>query len=493
MSKTNIAENFVYNIIYQILSIIVPLITSPYLARILGVENIGINSWTYSIVFYFMILAVLGVNNYGNRTIASVRESKEKLSKSFCSIYVCQLFMSTIMVVFYILYVIFLAEKYKMIALLQVFFILANAVDITWFFYGIENFKVTVGRNILVKIGSLVFIFLFVKSPNDLWKYTLINSSSMFIGQLIIWPYILKEVKIKCPSFNEIKIHIKPILILFVPILAISIFANMDKYMIGIFSNITQSGYYENADKIIGIPKAFITALGTVMLPRTAYLIANGQEEKSKTYIGNTMLFTIITASAFVFGMAAVSDVFSIWFWGEEFKECGKLIAYMSPAIIFSVFGNVVRTQYLIPRSKDKEYTISLIIGAIVNFSINYFTIPKMGALGAVLGTLISEIIMTLLQSLFVIKELPIKTYIKDGFVFLIIGFAMFLEIILIKNIISGFKFKLIILIFLGASTYITLILLYFKLSTKDSIKEILFIIKSKLRANKLESERYQV
>lgn len=492
MSKTNIAKNFAYNIMYQILSIVVPLITSPYLARVLGVEKIGINSWTYSIVFYFMILSILGVSNYGNRTIASVRESKEKLSQSFCSIYVCQLFMSIIMVVFYIFYVAFFAEKYKIIALLQVFFILANTVDITWFFYGMENFKVTVRRNMLVKIGSLVFIFLCVKSPDDLWKYTLINSGSMFIGQLMIWPYILKEVKIKCPSLCEIKTHIKPIIILFVPILAISIFANMDKYMIGKFSDIVQSGYYENADKIIGIPKAVITALGTVMLPRTAYLIANGQEEKSEIYIENTMLFTIIMASAFVFGMAAVSDIFSVWFWGEEFEECGELISYMSPAIIFSVFGNVIRTQYLIPRSKDKEYTISLIIGAIINFLVNIFTIPKIGALGAVLGTVISEFIMTALQSLFVAKELPIKKYIKEGFIFIIIGFAMFLEIILIKNIILGFKFRLLILILVGASTYITLLLLYFKLSTKDSIIKIRIIIESKLSKNNLESERYQ-
>ena len=139
MSKPSIKKNFIYNIFYQVLAIIVPLITSPYLARVLGAEKIGINTWTYSVVFYFMIFATLGVNNYGNRSIAYIRDDKNELSRKFWSIYSCQAFASTMVIFIYIIYLVCFANKYKLIASLQIFYILGNAFDITWFFYGLEK------------------------------------------------------------------------------------------------------------------------------------------------------------------------------------------------------------------------------------------------------------------------------------------------------------------------------------------------------------------
>lgn len=471
--KSKIGINFVYNIAYQILAIIVPLITSPYLARTLGPKNIGINSWTYSIVFYFMIFAVLGVNNYGNRTIASNRQNKCVLSKCFFSIYCCQLFMSVIMTTMYILYLCYGDVKYKTIAILQIFYIIGNAFDITWFFYGLEEFKSITIRNSFVKIISLICIFIFVRNQTDLWKYTLIISGSSFLGQFAMWPILIRKTCYVHIEWNDIKKHIKPIIILFVPVLAISVFSNMDKYMIGKFSNVIQSGYYENADKIIGIPKAVITALGTVMLPRTAYLISNGEEKKSIHYIELTMLYTCILASAFVFGIMGVANVFSIVFWGENFKECGKLIRLMAPAILFSVFGNVIRTQFLIPRARDKEYTVSLVCGAVINFIINFLLIPQLGAKGAVIGTVVSEFIMTLVQALYVRKEISILLYIKNGCPFLIIGLIMYICIYFVQKLLNVSVKSLIILILLGTLIYCILSFLILKNSRNILYTEI--------------------
>lgn len=482
MGKPNIKKNFIYNIIYQILAIIIPLITSPYLSRVLGAEKIGINSWTYSVVFYFMIFAVLGVNNYGNRSIASARVDNKSLSATFWSIYVCQISTSILMIFLYIVYIIFFVKQYKLIAALQIFYIIGNAVDVTWFFYGMEEFRVTVTRNSLVKLAGLVLIFTLVKTPNDLWKYTFIVSGTAFLGNALLWPFVLKNVRLYIPQFSEIKQHIKPICVLFIPMLAISIFANMDKYMIGRMSNVIQSGYYENANKIIEIPKAVITALGTVMLPRTANLIASGQEEKSKEYIENTMVYTTVLGSAFVFGMAAVAKVFSVVFWGVEFEPCGQLIAVMSPAILFSVFGNVIRTQYLIPRSMDKEYTISLIIGAVTNFGINAVLIPHFGALGATVATVISEFIMTFFQTWFVRKKLNIKQYISDGKVFLIFGFSMFFVVSRMEHFLDHSIVTLLFMVFCGAVVYMAQIFIYFRFSRKKSIQRIWKMIMSRNR-----------
>ena len=472
MATISIKKNFAYNMLYQMLSIIVPLITSPYLARVLGADNIGIYSWTYSIVYYFMIFSTLGINNYGNRTIASSKAKQNDLSKVFSSIYICQFIMSLVMIILYIIYVILITHKYRTIAFIQGINIFSCMLDITWLFYGLENFKVTVVRNTVVKLLSLICIFAFVKNSSDLWIYTIIVAGAAVLGQLTMWPFVFKCIKITIPNIKEIIPHIKPIFILFIPVLAISVFTNMDKYMIGKLSNMAQNGYYENADKIIGVPKAIITALGVVMLPRTANLIAEGKEEKSKKYIEITVLYTMIFSSALVFGMAGVSDYFSVVFWGEEFAECGTLIAFMSPAIIFSVLGNIVRTQYLIPRSKDREYTLSLIAGAISNLVINASLIPRFGAMGAVAGTVIAEFLMSFLQAFYVRKSIHLIKYIENAWAFVLFGFIMFLTLKMLHLFVEPNIIGLLLLIAIGGCEYLILSCLYLNFSKKQYISD---------------------
>ena len=452
---SSIKKNFAYSTLYQVLIIIVPLVTSPYLARTLGAESIGINSWTHSIATYFQMLALLGIGNYGNRTIASVRADKEKRNVAFCGIYICQLVMSVLMIISYTFFVIYAIDNYRMIFFIQGLYILTSATDITWFFYGMEEFKTTVLKSTFARFLSLACIFIFVKCPDDLWKYALILSASSLLANILTWPQLLKHVRFSIPSIKNITHHIKPIIVLFAPVLAISVFTNMDRTMIGYLSSVAENGYYENTYKIIGVPKSIITALGTVMLPHTANLIASGKEEKSNEYIKTTILYTMIVSSPLVFGMAAVANVFSVVFWGEAFRTCGLLIACIAPSITFSVLGSVVRTQYLIPRSKDKEYIMSLIVGAIVNFNINMSLIPKLGAFGAVIGTVVAEFVMTFIQFYFVRKILNPIIYLCSGIPFYVIGLLMY---IVVKNMtwrMNESVYSLTIQIIIGALIYL--------------------------------------
>ena len=458
----SIKRNLFYTITYQMLIVLVPFITSPYLARTLGPEKIGIYSFTYSIAFYFMILAMLGINNYGNRSIAKVRENNKKLSKQFFSIYIIQCFMSILMLILYIIYSIFFVNEYTTIVIIQGIYILANALDITWFFHGLEDFDIVVIRNAIVKILTLILILTLVKCPNDLWIYTIIMAGSTFLGQIITWPLLFKKIDFVKPELDDIIPHIKPITILFIPVLATSVFSYMDKIMLGSISGMKETGFFENTDKIISIPKSIITALGTVMLPRTAYMIATGQEDKSKEYMENTMFYVLWISLAFTFGLAGISNVFAPVFWGEGFEKCGVLIAYMAPALIFSVFGNVIRTQFLIPRSMDKEYSWSLVLGAIVNFIVNLLLIPKLGGVGAVIGTLCAEISLCFYQTYSVRRYLNIKGYLKSGIIFLPISILMFLILKCIGNILLPNIITLIIQIIVGALIYLIFSIIYF-------------------------------
>lgn len=426
---SNPKKNFIYNVIYQILILIIPLITAPYLARVIGADGVGTYSYTYSIVYYFMLFTLLGVNNYGNRTIAKVRDSKEKRTKTFWEIYLLQLILGSIMLVAYNGYLFLFCKQYKLIAFIQSLFIVSAILDINWFFFGIEEFKKTITRNTIVKLGNLVLILLLVKSKNDLWKYTLIMSGTTCLGQLVLWNFIKKEVNFIKIKPNDVIKHIKPNLILFVPVIAVSLYKMMDKVMLGALSNVTEVGFYENAEKIVNIPMTFITALGTVMLPRMANIMANGKVDKVKEYISKSISFVMFMAFAMSFGLISIGRNFAPLYFGEEFAKSGTLIMMLALTLPFLAFANVLRTQYLIPKEKDNIYIISVSLGAITNLIMNSIFIPKFASIGACIGTISAEAIVMIYQTISVRKELPIGEHLKEIIPFLLKSFLMFLII----------------------------------------------------------------
>ncbi len=286
-------KNFIYNLAYQILVMVLPLITTPYIARVIGPEGVGVQSYTYSVANYFVLFAVLGINNHGNRSIAMVRNDKEKLSRTFSSIYSVQFIMSIIMIVLYLMYVLFFIKDNKIIYIIQSIYILSALLDINWFFFGMEQFKLTVVRNAIVKLASVGSIFIIVKSAEDLYLYSLILALGSLVSQIVLWMYLKKYIRLVKVTKEEIIPQIKPILILFIPAIAISIYKIMDKIMLGSMTNMIEVGLFENTEKIINIPLGVISALGTVMLPKMSNIYANGNEESGKKYIGLSINFKI--------------------------------------------------------------------------------------------------------------------------------------------------------------------------------------------------------
>ena len=423
---SSVKKNFIYNVVYQFLVFLIPLIASPFLARTLGADGIGVYSYTYSIVYYFMLLTLLGVNNYGNRTIAKVRDNKEKLSKTFWSIYAVQIIMGIIMLSLYLIYVIASGTEHRTVALIQSLFIVSAMLDINWLFFGLEEFKKTITRNSLIKICSVVLIFLFIRDSSDVWKYALIMSGMTCSSQLLLWGFARKRVGFVFVRLRDIKAHIKPNLALFIPVIAISIYKIMDKIMIGSMSTVSEVGYYENAEKITQVPLAFISALGTVMLPRMSNIIAKGDTEQAKKYISKSIEFATFLSLAMAAGLIAIGRNFAPLFFGDEFQKSGILIMLLSATIPFISFANVIRTQHLIPREKDKIYITSVVIGAITNLVMNFIFIPLYESIGACFGTIAAEFIVMAYQAFAIKEELPINQYIKRSLPFLIKAIIMF-------------------------------------------------------------------
>lgn len=450
----NIKKNIIYNVIYQVLILVIPLIMAPYLSRVIGANGVGIYSYTYSVVYYFMLLTMLGVNNYGNRSIAKVKDDKSKLSKTFWSIYLFQLLFGILMLIVYFTYILCFSQRYRIIFLLESLFILSSMLDINWLFFGLEEFKITIVRNSLVKILSVILIFCFVKSNEDVWKYVLIMSFTTFLSQIFLWGFVRKKVGFCKIKLNDILVHVKPNLILFIPVIAISLYKMMDKVMLGSLSDINEVGFYENAEKIVSIPITLISALGTVMLPRITNIITKGEEHKVKEYIHTSIIFIMFMAYAMTCGLIAVGYNFAPLYYGVEFKKTGLLIMILSLTLPFLSFANVIRTQYLIPKEKDKIYVISVSLGAITNLIMNFIFIPLYKSVGACIGTISAEVVVMVYQTFAVRNELPVTEYIKKTLPFFIKSLIMLLIIYTLNYLNINSIIILVLQISLGMIIY---------------------------------------
>lgn len=482
--KKSILKNYTYNLIYQILTIILPLITTPYISRVLGAEGIGIYSYTISIVTYFTLFGSLGIAMYAQREIAYVQDDEEKRSKIFWEVVILRGIILTIaMICFYFSF----ANKgqysiYYKILLLE---IVSTAVDISAFFQGMEEFKKIIKRNLIIKFISIISIFIFIKQATDIWKYLLIYVLSNLIGNLTLWLYLPKYIiKINIKKL-EFKKHLKSAIALFIPQIAVQLYTVLDKTMIGsIILDKAEVGYYEQSQKIVKIILTIVTSLGTVMLPRIANKFANGKNDEIKDSIMTSFRFVYFLSIPMVFGMISIAKYLVPCFLGEGFEKSIYIIYVISSIILWIGLSNVIGTQFLLPTKRQKQYTISVVIGAITNIILNSVLILKLGAIGAAIGTAISEIAVTATQLIFVRNEFDIKKVIGISKNNVISAVFMFIIILIVDKVsIVNFSilFTMIIEIGIGIIVYISSLIILKDEFVLDIIRRVKKIIGSKV------------
>lgn len=472
MKESKITTNFIYQSLYQVLIILIPIFTAPYISRVLGADGVGIYSYTYSIASYFALAAKLGIHVYGNRCIAFVRDDKEKLNQTFSDLLAIHILWGLVVLFAYGIHIITSDTKYKIIVIVQSIYVIAEIFEINWLFFGLEKFKITVTRNSIIKILSLLAIFLFVKTKNDVWKYCTIMAVGMGISELAVWIFVPRYVKIVKPNWKDAFSHIKPLIIFFIPSVAVSLYKVMDKIMLGNISGTTQVGFYENSEKIINMTLGIVTALGTVMMPRMTNLAAKGEAEQSRKVIDTSMSFILIVSIAMGFGIAGVSSIFAPVFFGDEFSSCDVLMMGLAISMPFTAFANVLRTQFLIPNKRDAIFLISVISGALANIVVNLIAIPKLGAKGAVIGTVIAEGTVCIIQAVYSRKELPIKHYFFRNIPYCFCGFIMFFITRQIGNIFGKSITTLIIQIITGICIYIGLCIIFMNITHDEMLEK---------------------
>ncbi|WP_349612472.1 polysaccharide biosynthesis C-terminal domain-containing protein [Lactiplantibacillus plantarum] len=449
-----ILRNYFYSALYQIFVLLVPLITIPYISRVLGPHGIGINTLTSSVTQYFVLFANLGLTMYGQREVAYYRQNRAKLSQTFWDIETLSILTTIFSLgMFYIF--LNINGQYREYYLAQTFLILASAADVSWVFMGLENFKVTVLRNFIFKIISIFFIFTFVNNKEDLLKYILIISVSSFLGNLSLWPYLKKYLdKFSLQDLGLVQ-HLKPAIALFIPQIAINIYAVLNKIMLGKMISVEASGFFDSSDKIVRMVLTILTALTTVMMPHVANAYMNGQKEKVDFYLKKSFNISLFIAIPMMFGLNAIAADFVPLFFGKQFLPVIRVISIEAIAIIPIACAGVLGVQYLIPLKRTRQYTRSIFIGAGMNVLINIPLIHYFSASGAAVATVISETCVTLAQLYFVNKDLQISGLFQDSVKISISGFIMFVIIKLFSFYFSVSITLLVIEVIVGVLVYL--------------------------------------
>lgn len=461
---SKLKKNLFYNIAYQLLNVALPLVTVPYIARSLGVESNGVYSYTYSIANYFMIFAMLGISNYGSRHIAKSRENTEKLKSDFSSIYLIQIILSLFCILSYAIYCMFIAS-YPATSWIEILFILSVLLDVSWLYFGLEEFRTTVLRNTIIKIISVILIFVFVKNSTDLNLYTAIMAGSTLISQFVLWVGIPKYTSFSIKHIDSKKLgtHFKGILILFIPVISYSIYKIMDKIMLGMLYSVDEVAFYEYSERIIGIPIGIITAIGTVMLPKISNLIGKSDNSVAKGYLYSSLQFICFLTIPCCFGLIATSPSITQILLGEAYARTGVITQFLAVTIPCIAWANVIRTQWLIPNEKDNIYINTTLIGALINFFINMLLIPSLGGIGASIGTIIAEFLIMFSQSFLSRKAVSLKRSIKRTVFYALTSIIMFITVYLIGVYIENTYIKLTIQIFVGVTIYCILNIKYIR------------------------------
>lgn len=466
IKKYSLKINFIFNFISQILVLIIPLITAPYLARILGAEVNGQISFSSSIVTYFILIASFGFATYGQREIAKYRDDVHQRTLICFEVVILRAIFTAISIA--ILLIITFAnvfdEKYKTFILIESINVLACAVDPTFFYSGVEDFKSTAIKAIVIKVIGIAFIFLFVKTADDAWLYVLFNCCASLIAYLFLWPKIIKTSdKFSLRELN-LKRHLWPAFLLFLPTLAVTIYNVIDKTMIGLLATNPdyENGCYEQATKITGMILILITIIHTIYIPRNTYCYANGDYDSLKHNLLFILNYVWLIGTPLICGVAVLAPSLCSWFLGDQYNKSALIMQILSVRYLCVGFGGLVGKAYFTSIGKEYYDTIATTLGAVIDVILNIFFIKMWGAVGASIATAICEFFVALFLLILAFKKkvITISEFFETGLKKIIATAIMFVPIFFMNQYFEYTIWTFLLITLVGCITYALSLLL---------------------------------
>ena len=428
MKIHSVKFNFIMNFIMSASSIVFPLITFPYISRVLMATGNGKVATASAVITYFNMFASLGIPTYGIRACAKVRDDKEKLSKTVQELLIINsitMFLSLIVFIFTVVLIPEFAAE-KNLYIINGIGMVLNVFAITWLYNALEQYAYITVINMIVKLVSLILMFMLVKQPEDYVIYggiTVFASSASYIFNFI---YATKFVSLKKSAPYDFRVHMKPILRFFAMSAATSVYTNLDVVMLRFMQGDTEVGYYNAAIKVKTILVTLITSLGTVLLPRLSYYIKKDKKDDFVVIAGlPLMIYFMLYAKESIQFLA-----------GDGYKGAVLPMIILMPTVLLIGLSNITGIQILTPQNMEQKVLNSIMCGAVVDFILNLILIPKMASSGAALATTIAELVVLIVQCVY-LKDI-LKDIVKNVN-------TIKISVAIILGIIVGIEVKLLL------------------------------------------------
>lgn len=497
MKKLNVKKNYFWSLLYTVSSVLIPLITTPFLARTLGAEAIGTNGYVSSVVSYFLIFCVLGTSVYGQRRIAYYSDNPEERSRAFYEVLLLRISTTVVSLLVYSVFYFYVFKADKDIFLIYFITFVNVIVDIGWYFQGMENFKSISIRNFIVRIVHTIFIFIVIRSPDQLWIYVLSSALCTVLGNALLWVTVSKSL-VKVDKIRPFK-NWKDVLMLFLPTIASQAYVLLDKSMIQWITNDkVQVGCYEESDKMVRLAMTLIESTSIVMLSKISNLFQTRELDKINGYFYRAIGFACFLAFPMMFGLVAVTNDLVLVFFGEEFVYAYKLLPMLSLIIPLSSLGYLIGFSYLVPIGKQRVYTLFVTIASIVNVGLNVAFIFWLGSVGAAVGSVIGELLLITLELIYCSKKrlFSVRTAFAKSWKYLLASAIMFGIVFPISFfLLNGQVWTLLVNIGIGVATYALILFLLrdeFYLQTAKTVLRKIFRKKTKEGSEAYGNEKEQ-
>ena len=456
--------NLIFNIIYQLVVVLAPLVVTPKISRVFGADYVGLRSYTYSIVYYFAIFGTLGLDMYGMREIARVRDDKDARSREFFSIWIlkgCFGLVSTIVYLFS--FILFNGDPFlKIIYLLWLIYLIRECINPAWYLQGLEKYKFLSVTNILSQIAYVVVVFLFVNQKSDLPLYILFYTSIPAAITLLTIVFVLFNVKFQRIKFSDCVKHIKPTFVYFVPTIATALYSMVDKTMLGLFDQSKiMTGYYEQAEKVVKVATALTSASFPIMRSRMSYSHENQDEEKYNSYCEKFISLSMCLCIPIMFGIIGIARDFVPVFFGDGYDEVTPLLYAFSAIVPCLTISGVLQAIYIFPLGKQGKMNIYYVIVLGSNLILNLCLIPFIGAIGAVIASIASEFLLAVILLIKSRTRVKIKLFVSKSIKYVLSSVVMGGVILAISFFVSlPLLYKVMLEILSGIITYFVVCLI---------------------------------
>lgn len=450
--SSNLKKNFAFSIGYQILIMFLPFVVTPYVSRVLTVDQLGTYNHANSIAYYFFLFSMLGVNSYGTREIAKANNNKLKLRETFWQIYYIQFFLGILAIILYMVFLNVL-NFINYLYYMQIIYLVSIIFDINWFAFGLEKFQSITIRNVLVKLLSIALIFTLVKGPDDMWIYSLIMTASITVSLLFIWPIVFRKIGFQMPDIKAMSKHFIPDLILVVPILSSSLFYYFDNFILGFYVDVKNVAYYTYANSLPNMLLGIMTGIISVLMSRMSILTVDARE-KSEELFSMAAKYTTILNIGLTLGAIGVAETFIRLYLGSKYVEALPIFYIMLATIPFNSFCALTRSAYMIPNKMDTQAMKSSVCGGIFKIILDLLFVRVVGVLGICISSVVSYIIMSIIQGLYIKSHLDFFELFRSVPYYVFIGVLMLVFIWNFDKLDMNIYLKVILKILGGGAVY---------------------------------------